>query len=435
MNTPDTTPGIKPADLRGILKYVPRFQNQTFVLALDGFVVADDNFPNLLVDAAVLRSLGIRLVIVHGIAWQLAALAQHRSVTPSDSDGSGVTDAPTLALAIEAAAQVSQDILGGLTRNGLKCAITNAVSAHPTGVIRGTDQLHTGRVDRIDRDFLNQLLSAAIIPVIQPLGYSPDGAPLRINSDLLAAELAEALGASKIIYLTPRPGLEIDGKIQRDISVETLRGLLAGSPSKIPAPLLTKITHALRAIETGTPRVHIVDGRAHDGLLNEVFSTEGVGTMIYASDYQQIRRATKADARLIHNLTRGSVRREELLHRTLQAIEKNIDRYYLFETDDTVIACAALTPFEEDPTLREIGSLYVQPYHQNRGIGRKMVDYAIHKAREAGAKRLVALSTQSPTFFTSVMNFAETTPDILPPSRRRQLDETGRNSKVLLKLL
>src|SRR5690606_2816180 len=211
---------IKPTDLRGILKYIPRFRDQIFVVALDGAVVADENLSNLLVDIAVLRSLTIKVVLVHGISVQLTELAELRHTPISNADGSGVTDAATLDLAVRASSRVSHSILEGLTQNGLKCAITNAIRALPIGIVKGVDQQFTGKVDRVDRDFLQHLINADIIPIIQPIGFGPEGHTLRINSDLLAAELAESLNATKILYLSHHPGLVINGELQRDIAVE-----------------------------------------------------------------------------------------------------------------------------------------------------------------------------------------------------------------------
>ena len=128
---------IKPNDLRGILTYVPRFKDQVFILAIDGVIVADDNLPNLLVDVAVLRSLGIKIVLVHGIGLQLKEMAELRNVEISNNDGAGVTDAATLELAARAAARVSQILLEGLTQNSLKAVITNSVRALPVGIIKG----------------------------------------------------------------------------------------------------------------------------------------------------------------------------------------------------------------------------------------------------------------------------------------------------------
>ncbi len=426
---------IKPTDLRGILKYVPRFQGQIFVIALDGAIVADDNFSNLLIDIAVLRSLAIKVVLVHGISQQIEELSAARQIPISDSRGTGVTDAATLDLAIRASSRVSHLILEGLTQNGMKCAITNSVRAVPVGIIKGVDQQFTGRVDRIDRDLITQLIAADVVPILSPIGFGPDGHSLRINSDLLAAELAEVLQASKIIFLAPLPGLVVNGELRRELSVEALRDLLKDHADVIAPDAHSKAVHAVKAIEIGTARVHLLDGRIFDGLLNEIFSNEGVGTLIYGNDYQQVRRATRRDVRLIYNLTRHAVKREELIYRTQQAIEKNIDQFSVFEIDEILFPTVSLTFFPDRPELAEIGSLYVLPFYQNRGIGRKMVNYACKVAQEHGATTALALSTQSYSFFISSCGFTEADKSVLPESRLKQYDESGRNSKILVKPL
>jgi len=433
--TPALATTIKPTDLRGILKYVPRFQGQIFVIALDGSIVADDNFSNLLVDIAVLRSLHIKVVLVHGIGLQIKELSDLRGVPISDVDGTGVTDAATLDLAIRASSRVSHLVLEGLAQNNLKGVITNSVRALPTGILKGVDQQLTGRVDRIDKDFLSSLINEQVIPVVSPLAFGADGKSLRVNSDLLAAELAEALSATKIIYLTPQLGLEINGEVRPQIAVEVLRKQLAEAPDQIAALGHSKAVNAVRAIDSGTPRVHLVDGRILDGLLNEIFSNEGVGTLIYGNDYQQIRKATRRDVRMIHSLTRAAVKREELLHRTLQSIEKNIDQFYVFEIDENIIACVRLIIYPGDSTLAEIGSLYVLPFYHNRGIGKKMVEYGCLRAKELGAKEIIAVSTQRFGFFTKVCAFTEADKSVLPPDRLKIYADNGRNAKVLTKTL
>jgi amino-acid N-acetyltransferase len=424
---------IKPTDLRGILKYVPRFQGQIFVIAIDGSIVADDNFSNLLVDLAVLRSLGIKIVLVHGISHQIKELSVARNIAISNSDGTGVTDPATLDLAIRASSRVSHAVVEGLTQNALKCATTNAVRALPLGIIKGVDQQLTGKVERIDKDFLTELIDRQVVPVVAPIAFGPDGRSLRVNSDLLAAELAEALQATKIVYLTPAPGLEIDGEIRREIAVDALRTLLQEQPERIGPSVQSKAVHAIKAIETGTPRVHILDGRIFDGLLNEIFSNEGVGSLVYGNDYAQIRKARKGDVRMIYNLTRAAVRREELIFRSQQALEKNIDQFFVFEIDENIIACVTLYFYPDKPQTAEVGSLYVMPFYHNRGIGRKMVDYACLVAKERGATTVIALSTQSFGFFSNVLGFEEATKEILPEARLKLYEESGRNAKVLVK--
>ena len=433
--TPALATTIKPTDLRGILQYVPRFQGQIFVIAFDGSIVADENFSNLLVDIAVLRSLGIRVVLVHGIGRQIQELSQLRNIPISDVYGAGVTDAATLDLAIRASSRVSHLILEGLAQNNLKGVITNSVRALPMGIIKGVDHQFTGKVERIDKDFINSLIKDSVIPVMAPLAFGPDGRSLRVNSDLLAAELAEALHATKIIYLTPQSGLVINGELRPQISVEVLRRQLAEAPDQIAELCRSKALNAVRAIDTGTPRVHIVDGRLFDSLLNEIFSNEGVGTLIYGNDYQQIRKATRRDVRFIYSLTRAAVKREELVHRTQQAIEKNIDQFYVYEIDENIIACVTLIFYPSQPQLAEIGSLYVMPFYHNRGIGKKMVEYACMMAKERGAARIVALSTQSFGFFINNLGFSEADKSVLPDSRLKAYEDSGRNAKVLTRAL
>ncbi len=424
---------IKPTDLRGILKYVPRFQGQIFVVAVDGAVVADENFANILLDIAVLKSLGIKVVIVHGIGRQIRDLSALRKIAISDATGEGVTDAATLDLAIRASSRVSHQILEGLTQAGLKCAITNAVRAVPMGIIKGADLQFTGRVDRLDKDFLLQLIQLGAVPILQPIGFDRDGRTLRLNSDLLAREVAEALGATKIVFLAQARGLEIDGEIRRELPVEVLAEILEKKPESLPSALDSKARQAVAAILAGVPRVHLVDGELPDGLINEIFSNIGVGTLVYGNDYQQIRRATRRDVRAIYNLLRNAVKREELVHRTQQAIERNIDQFFVYEIDENLVATVSLAFYPDKPQLAELGSLYVVPYYHGRGLGKKMVAFACREAQQRGATEVVALSTQGFAFFTGVCGFAETGKEILPEARLKSYEESGRNSRVLLR--
>jgi amino-acid N-acetyltransferase len=423
---------VKPTDLRGILQYVPQFREKTFVIALDGAIVIDENFANILLDVAVLRSLNIRVVLVHGASALIQSLAQQEQVTPSDLEGAGVTDAATLRLALTAANRLSHEMLEGLSASDLRAACTNAVIAHPMGILQGIDHLFTGRVERVDVTFLQTLLAEGIIPVVPPLGFDGDGKTYRVNSDSVALDLAKALGAIKLIFITTRDGLFSNGTLIRQMLAADLDRILA--TGGIPPELLSKARHASGACHAGIPRVHLINGRVDDGLLAEVFSNEGIGTLIYANEYQQIRRALKKDIRSILLLTKGSVATDELVRRTRPAIEKRIDDYYLLEIDRNPVACVALHLFPNEQS-GELACLYVSPSHENQGIGRKMVQFVENKARELGLKSLIALSTQAFTYFQSKAGFVEGSREDLPPSRREKYDQTGRKSKILVKHL
>ncbi len=423
---------MKLTDLRGILQYIPRFREKTFILSIDGVIITDENFPNLLLDVAVLRSLNIRVVIVHGAAAQIKVLAGEQNVQPSDTDGSGITDAQTLKLALTAANRLTHEILEGLSANDLRAASSNAIIAHPLGIIQGVDHLFTGKVERVDVELLQTLLTQGIIPVIPPLGFDGDGKTYRVNSDSVAVAVADALKATKLIFITSQEGLIYQGQLIRQILVAELNSIL-GKPGFAPE-MLSKARHAAAACNAGVQRVHIINGRVDEGLLAEVFSNEGIGTLIYAYEYQQVRPAKKKDIRSIQMLTKGSVENSELVKRTRGTIEKQLGDYYIFEIDKNPVACIALHIYPE-VNKGELACLYVSPAHENQGIGRKLIQFVENKARETGLSELLALSTQAFTYFQSKAGFAEGTPDDLPPARREKYDQSGRNSKVLVKKL
>jgi len=423
---------VKPTDLRGILQYIPRFREKVFVLALDGAVVTDENFANLLLDVAVLRSLNIRVVLVHGAAAQIKALADEQHLTPSNLDGSGITDAATLKLALTAANRLTHEILEGLSANDLRAVTTNAVIAHPLGILQGIDHLFTGKVERVDVEMLQKLLDNGMVPVVPPLGFDGDGRTYRVNSDSVAVALAEALKATKLIFITTTDGIRVGDQIIRQMLVAELESVLAMQKNAVAADGLSKANHAVAACKAGIPRVHIINGKVDEGLLAEVFSNEGIGTLIYANEYQQIRRAMKKDIRSIMTLTKGSVATAELVRRTRAMIEKQLGDYYLFEIDKNTVACIALHVYSEHKK-GELACLYVSPSHENQGIGRKLIQFVESKAKELGLAELLTLSTQAFAYFQSKGGFTEGTPDDLPPARREKYDASGRNSKVLVK--
>ena len=425
---------MKPTDLRGILQYIPRFREKIFILSIDGAIVTDENFANILLDIAVLRSLNIRVALVHGASAQIKALAEELKVKPTDLEGTGVTDADTLKLALTGANRLTHEILEGLSANDLRAACTNAIIAHPMGIIQGVDHLFTGKVERVDVELLQTLLNQGIVPVVPPLGFDGDGKTYRVNSDSVALEVAKGLGAIKLIYITTQDGLLKQGQLIRQMLVADLDTILANQKEEVLPEMLSKAIHAAAACHAGVQRVHIINGRVDEGLLAEVFSNEGIGTLIYANEYQQIRRAMKKDIRAIQMLTKKAVETDELVKRPRVSIEKNIGDFYIFEIDRNPVACVALHLYAEQKK-GELACLYVNPLHENQGIGRKLIQFVESKAREMGLSELLALSTQAFTYFQSKAGFTEGTPDDLPAGRREKYEQSGRKSKVLVKKL
>ena len=247
-------------------------------------------------------------MLVHGASAQIKALADEQKIQPSNLDGSGVTDAPTLQLALTAANRLTHEILEGLSANDLRAASTNVIVAHPMGIIQGVDHLFTGKVERVDVELLQSLLAQGVVPVIPPLGFDGDGKTYRVNSDGVAVAVAEALKAIKLIFITSSDGLIYNGQFIRQMLVSELQHLLQTNSAGFAPELLSKAQHAAAACKAGIPRVHVINGRVDEGLLAEVFSNDGIGTLIYANEYQQIRPAKKKDIRAIQLLTKAGGR-------------------------------------------------------------------------------------------------------------------------------
>jgi amino-acid N-acetyltransferase len=425
---------MKLAELRGILQYVLQFREKTFVLALDGAVVADDNFATLLLDVALLRSVNIRVVLVHGAGQQIQALAAARGVTASDLDGAGVTDAATLDLSIAASTRLTHEVLEGLTANDLRGACANVITAYPLGILQGVDHQFTGKVERVDVDLVQSLLSQGVVPVIPPLGIDGEGRTYRLNSDRVAVAVAEQVKAIKLIFVTVQDGLVHRGELIRQMLPDQLQELIRDAPDGFAPGLLSKAVHAASAGQAGVPRVHVINGARDEGLLGEVFSNHGLGTLIHVNEYEQIRPARKKDVRAILMLTRQAVEADELVRRTAATIERDLADYFIFEVDRNPVACVALHVYPE--TKRgELACLYVSTAHEDRGIGRKLIQFVEKRARQLGLDDLVVLSTQAFSYFQSKGGFVEGTPDDLPAVRRERYEQSGRRSKVLIKRL
>jgi amino-acid N-acetyltransferase len=219
---------VKLTDLRGILQYIPQFRERTFVISVDGAIVTDENFGNILMDIAVLRSLNIRVVIAHGASAQIRGLANEQGVEPSNLDGSGITNEATLKLALTAANRLTHEMLEGLSANDLRAACTNAVIAHPLGILHGVDHQFTGKVERIDVEMCQKLLDNGIIPVLPPLGFDGDGKTYRVNSDNIAVAVAEALKAAKLVFITTQEGILVKDHVIRQMLVSEQGGSASG---------------------------------------------------------------------------------------------------------------------------------------------------------------------------------------------------------------
>ncbi|MEM1441733.1 MAG: amino-acid N-acetyltransferase [Verrucomicrobiota bacterium] len=420
-------------DLRAILQYVPQFRGQTFVVALDGAVIDSPDFSNILLDLAVLRSLNIRTVLVHGAASQIAALGEKRNLSLSNVDGTGVTDDTTLEVSMDAISRLSNSLMQNLTTVKLKAATANAIHAHPAGIVKGVDAQFTGAIERIDAGVLQSFLDEDILPVVPPLGFDADGKTLRVNSDAVAREVAIALGAAKILFLSLEDPREELAAGERNWSSESVLEFLASNPG-LPSGITSKLKNGSLATREGVTRVHLIGSQNDDAILAELFSNEGVGVMVYSDAYQKIRPATREDVDEIHLLIHRAVEEEQLIDRSRSEIFSAIDDYIVLEIDRNVVGCVAVHQYEEEGKA-ELACLFVKRGHTDQGYGRLLIEAAVERSHELKASKLFALSTQAAGFlerggFSVTEDLSE-----LPESRREKWETNGRNARVLLRNL
>lgn len=423
---------MKATDLRGILGYIARFRDRLFVLNIDSAVMEADTFRNLLLDISVLRSLNINVLIVHGASSKIRTLAKKMDMEPSDVDGMGITDAATLEIAVLAANRMAHDILEGLAETDVRAAVTNAIVAHPAGIRRGQDYALTGKVERVDAAYLQDLLKQGIVPIVPPLGFDGNGQTFRVNSDQAARAVAESLKAAKLMFITPSDGIQGAGTLSAQFSVDEAEVFIQKQSADLSPEMKSKLEHGLHACKHGVPRAHIINGLLDEALLGEIFSNEGVGTMIYANEYQSIRPARKRDVGSILTLIREAIATEELIPRARQDVTGQLGSFYVFEIDGNVVACVALRLYAEAEAA-ELECLFVSEAHENQGIGSKLMQFVCDRARQLGCKRLFALSTQAFNYFQQKGGFETGCVEDLPQERRDKYNESGRKSRVLIR--
>ncbi len=420
-------------DLRAILQYVPQFRGSTFVVALDGAVIDSPDLSNILLDLAVLRSLNINVVLVHGASAQIAALGEKRGIALSNTDGSGPTDTPTLEVAIDAISRLSNGVMQSLTMAKIRAASANAIHARPVGTLSGEDMGATGTIERVDAEMLRSFLDQDILPVLSPLCYDAHGQTLRVSSDVVAREVALALGAEKIIFLSLEDPLALPELETRQLSQEkatTLADQIETEPSH--AGLHSKLRQAIRASRDGIPRVHLIGcDHSDDALLAELFSNEGVGLMLFADDYHELRPATTADVDEIYSLIRRAVEDDQLLERTREQICADIGDFQVLAIDGNIVGCVAVHYYPKTRQA-ELACLFVKSGHKDMGYGAILVEAAHRIASTLDADLLFALSTQAVTFLEK--NGFKRYDDLatLPEERLAKWQENQRNATLLI---
>ncbi|MEM7009858.1 MAG: amino-acid N-acetyltransferase [Verrucomicrobiota bacterium] len=416
------------SDVRATLRYVPQFQGQTFVVSLDGGVIPSRNFSNFLIDLAILRSLGVRIVLVFGVAPQVGERMMASGKPTESYSAHGPTDSATLETAKEVVGQVTNKIMQDLAAAELKAVIADVLTVYPAGLLDGVDQEETGRVDRVDAGTISSFLDQKLVPLVGPLGYGPGGRQLYLNSDMIAAEIGVALKASKVIMADDALDCPLSSFRPTQLSYKEVDAFIDNVPEEITPRIRSKVNAAKTACNGGVSRFHIIPGNEEAALVAELFSNEGIGTMIYADTYERIRKATLTDVDSIISMTRRAMEEQQLVARSKEEIQMKLDDYWVIELDQNVIGCGALHLYAEQESA-EIASLFVSKTEVSQGLGAKLIERLEDSAREAGMKRLVGFTTRAEDYFINKLGFQRDA-DLswVSDERRRAYEESGRNS-------
>ncbi len=441
-NDEPTTPAQEYVDwFRQSSPYIRAHRGRTLVITFGGEALEEEGFPHLIHDIALLNSLGIRLVLVHGARPQIEARLRDRKLKIRYHKGLRITDDEALACVKEAAANVRLETEAQLSSGGSALPIVgdkvrvvsgNFVTASPVGVRNGVDFGHTGEVRRIDIDGIQRQLDDGAIVLLSPLGYSLTGEVFNVSAEQIAGSVATALQADKLVCLIESNGVENSkGERLDQITLAEAEKLLR-SRRKLPEDARGHLQQAVLACRSGVGRAHLISRRVDGALLLELFSRDGIGTLVTDETYEGIRNATIEDVGGILQLLEPLEQEGVLARRSRELLEQEIDHFIVIERDGTIIASAALYPYAKD-RLGELACLVVDPSYRNTGRADALLDNIQRHAKRSGLKQLFVLTTHTAQWFRERGYEKARIGDL--PVKRQELYNYQRNSRVYLKKL
>ena len=419
--------------------YINAHRGRTFVVMLSGELLADAALPVLIHDIALLNTLGIRLVLVHGARPQISARLAEQGLTSNFEQHTRITDAAALE-SVTAAVGALRLKLEGLFSMGLanspmhnasiQLISGNFVIAKPVGVRDGFDYQHTGEVRRIEVAAVKQQLDMGNVVLLSPVGSSPTGELFNLNAEEIASTAAIALKADKLIVMGPGIRLlDDDGYLQRELTPHQAGRLLAAERLN-HADLERQLTAACHAASNGVSRAHLLDANEDGALLRELFTRDGCGTMVTHDTYETLRVARITDVGGILELIEPLENDGTLVRRGRERLETEINQFVIIERDGMVVGCAALYPFSDEKS-GELACVAVHPAYRRGERGNKLLAFIERRAKEQGLTSLFVLTTLTAHWFLE-QGFEAANPDALP-GQRKSLYNWQRNSKVFVK--
>ena len=424
---------------RAAAPYIHAFGGRTFVIAFGGEVVSEGGFYALAHDVNLLNALDVRIVLVHGARPQIETELKERGATIQYVDGLRVTDADALACVKEAAGAVRVEIEALLSMGlpnspmagaDIRVASGNFVTAKPLGVRNGVDLQHTGAVRKIDAVAIQRRLDQNEIVLLSPIGYSPTGEVFNLTVEDVATHAAIALKAQKLIFMMDAPGVtDAKGRLLKELTAHNAAKLVKVARA-LPLDVAFFLPCAVQACQSGVARAHLISRHVDGAILQELFTRDGIGTMVTPEPVESLRQATIEDVGGVLSLIEPLEEQGVLVRRSRELLEMEIERFFILEHDGITIGCAALYPFAEEKA-GELGCLAVHPDYRDAGRGAVLLDYVEAVARKKKWKRLFVLTTQTAHWFVE-RGFSEERVEALP-QQKKALYNYQRKSKVFVK--
>jgi amino-acid N-acetyltransferase len=435
---------------RSVAPYIHKFRNQTFVVGIAGEAIAAGKLPHLAQDLALIQSMGVKVVLVHGFRPQVNEQLRAKGHTPKYSQGMRITDEVALDCAQEAAGQLRYEIEAAFSQglpntpmagSTVRVISGNFLTARPVGIVDGVDFQHSGLVRKVDSAGIRRTLDMGAMVLLSPFGFSPTGEAFNLTMEEVATSVATALQADKLIFVTEIPGIRMhpdqpegdDNPIDTELPLAAAEKLLAELPAAHqPTDTLFYLQHCVKACIGGVERSHIIPFAVDGSILLEVYVHDGIGTMVVDEKLESLREATVDDVGGILQLIEPFEKDGTLVKRSRTEIERDVGNYTVIEHDGVIFACAALYPYPEGKTA-EMAALTVSPQVQGQGDGERILKRIEQRAKAAGLDSIFVLTTRTTHWFLK-RGFARVDPEWLPEARKRKYN-WDRKSQVLVKKL
>ena len=432
---------------RAVAPYIHAYRGKTFVVAVAGEMIAAGKLNAFVQDLSILHAMGIKLVLVHGFRPQVNEQLAAKGHVSRFHRGLRITDAVALDAAQEAAGQLRFEIEAAFSQGLPNTPMANAtvrvvsgnfLTARPVGIVDGVDFIHSGLVRRVDHGAIRRAIDTGALVLLSPFGFSPTGEAFNLAMEEVATSTAIALQADKLVFVTEVPGIreahdDDESAIDTELALAEARRLLAALPAPTqPTHTAFYLQHCVKACEGGVERSHILPFAADGAILLEVFTHDGIGTMVVDEKLESLREATSDDVGGILQLIEPFERDGTLVRRERTEIERDVANYTVIEHDGIIFGCAALYPYPEART-GEMAALTISPLAQGQGDGERILKRVEQRAKAMGLDSIFVLTTRTMHWFIK-RGFVQVDPDWLPEALKRKYN-WDRRSLVLVKTL